>query len=157
MPSHALCTPSGPHHMLPEVLSLDTGSSPPGMTVPLQSTLPHLPAKSTAPVLTFPSGPTPASWFPLSCPSQMGGHPSPLPPGLYLSHSSLNAMVSSSTARWSFACSVNIQGEATWYWERVWAPESDRLVSLVISDPWQGPLTSTGSPVIDTAPATWGC
>ena len=32
LPSHALCTPSGPHHMLPEVLSLDTGSAPPGMT-----------------------------------------------------------------------------------------------------------------------------
>ena len=66
-------------------------------------------------------------------------------------------MVSSSTPRWSFACSVNIQGEATWYWERVWPPESDQLVSFLLSDSWQVPLTSTSSPVINTAPATWGC
>ena len=36
--------------------------------------------------------------------------------------------------------------EATWYWERVWAPESDGLVSFLISDPWQVLLTSTSFP-----------
>lgn len=72
---------------------------------PCSPSFPSCQSKSAAPILPSPSGPTLASRFPHSCPSQLGGHPpSPLLPGLCPSHTSSNAMVSSSTPRRRFAC-----------------------------------------------------
>ena len=152
--SRPLRTPSGPHHMLPEVLSLDTGSAPPGPSVSLSPprmtpglTVHTSPPASQiySPCAHLPFWANPSLKVPPFLPLSMEEHPKPtspwpLPFTLQLECHGLQ-----------FHTKVELRllsehPEATWYWERVWAPESDGLVSFLISDPWQVLLTSTSFP-----------
>lgn len=123
---------------------------------PCSPSFPSCRSKSAAPILPSPSGPSLASRFPHSCPSQLGGHPPAcfsLAPALHTPARTQCSPVPHQGR--GLPAKKNIQGEAAWGQEWVWAPESDPLVSFQLCEPRQISSPGTSCPVRNTVPAAW--